>query len=232
MHSEQAYVVAPGSAAVALATRAEALERTDVLSAEERAYGASLAAPAARDDALAGRVLLRLAVEALGGGPAQALVVRRRCPRCGAAHGVATLPALGWATSLAHADGLVAVAVVPAGAAGPVGIDVERADAASVDWVLTPAERAAVADDRSAFARVWTAKEALLKATGEGVHGDLTSLAVDPASLAYVDARRRPALTGLRLHAVAAPAPYVVTLAAAADEVRVLELSRPGAGGP
>lgn len=230
MHSEQAYVVAPGSAAVALTTRAEALERTDVLSAEERAYGASLAAPAARDDALAGRVLLRLAVEALGGGPARALVVRRRCPRCGAAHGVAALPALGWATSLAHADGLVAVAVGAPGS--PVGIDVERADAASVDWVLTPAERAAVADDRSAFARVWTAKEALLKATGEGVHGDLTSLAVDPASLAYVDARRRPALTGLRLHAVAATAPYVVTLAAAADEVRVLELSRPGAGGP
>lgn len=222
MHSEQAYVVAPGIAAVALASRSAALARLDVLDEAERAYGASLAARASRDDALAGRVLLRLAVAALSGTPAGALDVRRRCARCGAAHGVATLPGLGWSTSLAHADGLVAVAVTSGGA---VGIDVERSDAPVVDWVLAPAERAVVALDPGAFARVWTAKEALLKATGEGVHGDLTSVEVDPTGLTHTDVRRRPALAGLRLHAVAAPPPYDVTLATAARDVRVRDLS-------
>jgi 4'-phosphopantetheinyl transferase len=105
------------------------------------------------------------------------------CAQCGSgAHGRPyVLPAPGWTAphvSLSRADGFVLVAVTDA---GPVGVDVERIDAAGFagfdDVALHPSERDSErAPAAAARARTWVRKESLLKALGTG-------LAVDPRSV-------------------------------------------------
>ena len=86
-------------------------------------------------------------------------------------------PRLAWPglhTSLAHCDGMVAVALCEG---GPVGVDVERNDTASLhpirDLVCAPGEAEALATPAGeADARLlalWTRKEAVLKALGLGL---------------------------------------------------------------
>jgi 4'-phosphopantetheinyl transferase len=103
------------------------------------------------------------------GATAAALSFDRTC-RCGAAHGKPMLPG-GPGFSLSHAGDLVGVAVHPD---GTVGLDVEQvravADlAALAEHVHSPAERARGRLELAAFFRTWTRKEALVKATGEGL---------------------------------------------------------------
>ena len=84
--------------------------------------------------------------------------------------------------SVSHSAGLVVVAV----ASGcPVGVDVERIstlrEPAVAELVLSPAERAAydalAPDARGpAFFRYWTRKEAVLKATGDGLRMPMSGL--------------------------------------------------------
>ncbi|WP_170297165.1 4'-phosphopantetheinyl transferase family protein [Georgenia thermotolerans] len=125
-----------------------------------------------------------------------------RCPRCGGAHGKPALPDHPrLAFSISSSGRRVVVAL--AQAAG-VGVDVERLAsarvlAAAVDdgataAVLAPAELAAyqALPERSrhgALLRWWTRKEAILKATGDG-------LAVDPAAVELSAPGAPPALTG------------------------------------
>ncbi|MDT9593066.1 4'-phosphopantetheinyl transferase superfamily protein [Nocardioides zeae] len=186
------------------------------------AWVRSLGSPQARADAAGVRAGLRwLVADVRGDDAPEDVEVRRECPRCARAHGPAVLPALGWASSVSHGGGLVAAA---AATHGPVGIDVEHRDVEVVGWALAPAERALVAMRPELFARIWTAKEALLKASGEGLDGDPASLEVDPVALTWSDRRRRPRLRGVRLHALEgpqAPWPYVATLATTADAARV-----------
>ena len=73
--------------------------------------------------------------------------------------------------SLSHTPGLVAGAVAPA---APVGIDVERHRlrdfAALAAYAFGPRERAFVAaGGMAAFYKIWTLREAMAKATGEGL---------------------------------------------------------------
>lgn len=75
--------------------------------------------------------------------------------------------------SVAHAAGLIAVAVSRDGA---VGIDLEsaRRPPSALAWVCSPAERrwlAALppADRPAGFVRLWTRKEACMKAAGTGI---------------------------------------------------------------
>jgi 4'-phosphopantetheinyl transferase len=111
------------------------------------------------------------------GATAAALVFDRTC-RCGAAHGKPVLPG-GPGFSLTHAGELVGVAVRPDEA---VGLDVEQvrdvADlAALAEHVYSPAERArAASPDRIGFFRRWTRKEALLKATGDGLATPMSAI--------------------------------------------------------
>ena len=94
----------------------------------------------------------------------------------------------GFHFSLAHSRRWVACAVAPI----PVGIDVEAADRPVPALVLdrfAPAEarlvRALPATEvRRAFYRLWTLKEAILKATGEGLRRSLASFAVSLEPLA------------------------------------------------
>lgn len=73
---------------------------------------------------------------------------------------------------------------------GPVGVDIECADAPSFagfdDVVLHPDERAASVRDR---ATSWVRKESLLKATGDG-------LGVDPRDVRLGEAADPPCLLG------------------------------------
>jgi 4'-phosphopantetheinyl transferase len=119
----------------------------------------------------------------------RAVAVTRRCDHCGSTeHGrpVVAAPATAFA-SLSRAGALVAVAV---SRTSPVGVDIESLDALASagfdDVALTAAERALVeaSGDRTLLrGLLWTSKEALLKATGEG-------LRVDPAHVGF-DAHRR-----------------------------------------
>lgn len=73
--------------------------------------------------------------------------------------------------SLAHTPGMAACAV---GDIGPLGIDVERhrsrAFAAIADYSFGPGERALVsAHGIESFYRIWTLREAMSKATGQGL---------------------------------------------------------------
>ena len=76
------------------------------------------------------------------------------------------------AISISHSAGLVAATVCRL---GPVGIDVERHDprrdvAALARYAFGPVEQAAVAQGGiEAFFRIWTLREAMSKATGEGI---------------------------------------------------------------
>jgi len=80
--------------------------------------------------------------------------------------------------SIAHTGNLVAAA---ASAIGPVGIDVEHRDPARdlnrlALAAFGPAECQAVASQGvSAFYRVWTLREAISKATGDGMTGSIAS---------------------------------------------------------
>ena len=90
--------------------------------------------------------------------------------------------------SLSRAGDRTLVAV---STAGPVGVDVERADAAAFDAfarvALHPQERADVAAART---RTWVRKESLVKATGDGLAVDLRGIRLSapdepPALLAW-----------------------------------------------
>lgn len=122
----------------------------------------------------------------LGVDPASVTFERAPCVHCGAPHGkpVVDGPHSGVVElSLSRSGGAVAVAVAPA--AVPVGIDIERcrtvrAEHLAARW-FTPTERRFVGHDSTSsdrFLRLWTRKEALLKATAEGVPGGLASVEV------------------------------------------------------
>jgi 4'-phosphopantetheinyl transferase len=133
-----------------------------------------------RDRVLLGAVLLRMAAARhLGARPGD-VAVDRTCAWCGAQHGRPRLPGSGLHASVSHSGDVVAVALT---AAGPVGVDVEAVRtidfAAVAESVSTSSERC---DLRTLtdFYTFWTRKEAVLKATGEGLSRPMTDLQVTP----------------------------------------------------
>lgn len=105
--------------------------------------------------------------------------IDRQCPDCERQHGKPVLDHPTHHVSTSQSQGLSVVAVCDD---GPVGVDVERIDATRFegfdDVALAPGERAH--DDRER-AVLWTRKEAVLKATGEGLRTDPRTVPVgDP----------------------------------------------------
>ncbi|MGY1706512.1 4'-phosphopantetheinyl transferase family protein [Geodermatophilus sp. SYSU D00697] len=141
-----------------------------------------------RHSTMASAVVRAVLGTALGVSPT-GLVVDRTCPGCGRPHGRPRLPALpDLGVSVTHSAGCVAVAVLPGGA---VGIDVEEVVRPGTDLdelasvVLAPEERAELARAplgyrHRAFTTWWTRKEALLKATGEGLSTPLETVVLSP----------------------------------------------------
>ncbi|MGZ0147447.1 4'-phosphopantetheinyl transferase family protein [Kribbella sp. WER1] len=109
--------------------------------------------------------------------PAASIRLDRSCPDCGKPHG--KVRADGVELSVTHSGDLVGVAV----ADRPVGLDVERVDAGvDVDAIARVAfgaddvralDRRTGIDKVRAFTEYWTRMEAAVKATGEGLRGEL-----------------------------------------------------------
>lgn len=113
------------------------------------------------------------------------LGLRHLCPRCGGSDHGRPLTEDGTFVSLSHSGDLHVVATT---AAGPVGVDVEAIDAARFvgfdEVALHRSERPHAPVER---ATTWVRKEALLKATGDG-------LAVDPRLIRLSDPDAPPAV--------------------------------------
>jgi 4'-phosphopantetheinyl transferase len=149
------------------------------------------------------------------------------CPRCGQPHGKPRVP--GIELSLSHSGDAVLVAVTPH---QPIGVDVEELaergeDIAGV--VLAGAERAvfdALPPDRrpAALIRYWTRKEAVLKATGDGLAVPLDRVVVsgpdeEPVVLQWTDGPDIP----VHLTDLTPPAGYLATLATLGGVLDVVE---------
>ncbi len=102
--------------------------------------------------------LARLMLAELCGGAPQALRFER------SASGRPSCPALPLSFSLSHSGGYAACAVAPC----PVGVDLEevRPLCPALLGILSEEERDWMGDDAARFARLWTAKEAMLKCRG------------------------------------------------------------------
>lgn len=87
--------------------------------------------------------------------------------------------------SISHANELVACAL----AGTPVGLDVEwrRPLPRLPEAGLSPAERAAIAEDPARFFDFWTAREAVLKAAGDLGIARLTEVALHGRQAEYAD---------------------------------------------
>jgi 4'-phosphopantetheinyl transferase len=137
-----------------------------------------------------GRVLARRAVAAQLGCDPREVELDARCTVCGGPHGRPRVLGAGDGLldlSIAHAGERVVVAV--ARGCG-VGVDVEPIGpfedlTGAAAGVLAPAERTVLAalpasERATAFFRYWTRKEALLKATGQGLTLEPAALHVAP----------------------------------------------------
>lgn len=193
-----------------------------LLAPVERDRRDGLRNPEDRDRFTLGVALSRLLLAGHLGTPPDRLAIDRTCRRCRRQHGRPQLARPAGAAgvagsvdfSVSHAGARVVVALAPAGA---VGVDVEElsrgergVEVARV--ALSAAERAvldalAPAERGAAFVRYWTRKEAVVKATGDGITAGLRRVVVsgpgEPARL--VDWEGRPDLAGrLELHDVGA----------------------------
>jgi 4'-phosphopantetheinyl transferase len=109
------------------------------------------------------------------GVPAGQLRIDRSCPECDQPHGKPTVrDAADLQVSVSHSAELVAVAVTEA---APIGVDVEfmveRDYPGLARSFLAAGERV---DDADSFYRLWTRKEALVKATGDGLRMPLPNV--------------------------------------------------------
>ncbi|WP_067488127.1 4'-phosphopantetheinyl transferase family protein [Actinomadura hibisca] len=133
-----------------------------------------------RDRFTLGVAITRLALAPLLGVAPEQVPLTRACADCGDPHGPPRVPG-GPHLSVSHSGDRVAVAISPH---GPLGVDVEQATARMADvsgHLLAPDESAA---DERALLAYWTRKEALLKATGDGLRIPLTNLHVTPPEMA------------------------------------------------
>jgi 4'-phosphopantetheinyl transferase len=152
----------------------------EVLSDGERARRGGLWDAGQRAQYTVAAALLRLVAAPLTARAAASVVVDRSCPSCGRHHGRPRLPGTGLHVSISHSGAMVAVAV---SRAGEVGVDVQQVAGDAVDelsaLVLAESEAGHVAAARDFFT-FWTRKEALVKATGDGVTVPLPEVVVTP----------------------------------------------------
>lgn len=167
----------------------------DLLDATERARLVRLKREEDRDRFVLGAALVRRLVADMEGVEAASVALDRACPRCGAQHGPVSVPGRRWRCSVAHAGSLAVAAV----ALTPVGVDLEVS--CPPDWrslvkeVVAPGEPEPV--DQAGFLSTWVRKEAVVKATREGLLRSLTTVdlsAPPPACGCWTSTCRAPPL--------------------------------------
>ncbi len=165
-----------------------------------------------------GAILVRLLLAANVGGDPGALVIDRTCPGCGEMHGRPRLPGSGVEVSISHSGDRVAVAV---GRVTGLGVDVEQTErpvdvAGLLRRVLSPDETGGPED----FTSFWTRKEAVLKATGDGLNVPMTDVTVTGADLApaLLAFRGRPELPARMRMATLSPGDGYAAALAVIDE--------------
>jgi 4'-phosphopantetheinyl transferase len=186
-----------------------------------------------RDRFTLGAALARLVLGAHLGIAPGSVPIDRTCGRCGRPHGrprLADGPAVDF--SVSHSGDIVGLAVAgnPGGSDRPepggtrVGLDVEQIAVLPedpADLVLSAAELRAfghlgAAVRPAAFFRYWVRKEALLKATGDGLLVAMTDVTVSPPDQAprLTEWRGRPGFPDrVALHDLRAPSGYAAAVA-------------------
>jgi 4'-phosphopantetheinyl transferase len=155
-----------------------------LLDDRERARAERLSRPEDRARTVLAAALVRLVgaralhLDPVGPDTVRRLDVDRRCPSCAELHGKPSI-GNGVHLSVSHAGELVMVAV---SRVAPVGVDVEPATRGAhaqvaARWACAAEERAQIADARDAL-RYWIRKEAIVKATGEGLAAPLADVRV------------------------------------------------------
>lgn len=156
----------------------------------ERQRWADYRRDADRERFLAGCALAKLVIADRTGQRPGDVSFDRTCPRCGKPHGKPAIKGSRLELSVAHSGDLVAVAVATA----PVGVDVEQLEGRSrplgggdpdalARLALADDERAALAavpppGRARAFLVAWTRKEAVTKATGDGLRAAFSDVVV------------------------------------------------------
>jgi 4'-phosphopantetheinyl transferase len=196
-----------------------------------------------------GRLLARTALASLTGISPEEVQLRTHCPHCPGPHGKPRVvgAAEGWELSISH-SGDVVVAALALGS--PLGVDVELVEPwdgpdlpPEYELVLTDIERTEAQRARACLT-YWTRKEAVLKATGEGLDTPMTDFTLSgpdqpPALLSWHQqdgTRPVPAIADLSLGedypaAVAALGVRSV-LASVHDGADLLSVRRTAAGRP
>lgn len=159
--------------------------RTSILDAVEGQRAEAYRRAADRRRFIIGCVVSRLVLAAWLDLPPERVPLDRTCHRCGAAHGRPRLSSGEIAFSVSHAGDL---AVVAFARDAEVGVDVEELSKvghpdALLPTVLAPQELADLRrhpETGRAFLSYWTRKEAVVKATGDGLSAGLTGVVVSP----------------------------------------------------
>lgn len=189
-------------------------EAIGLLSVTERERSLRLRQPQHRDEYVMAHAAWRLVIaEVLGIAPGNV-------PLASTAHGQPRLPGTGYATSLSHSGGQVAIALARTEC---VGIDIERSPPRAgmqdlLKVVCTAEESAALhslpphsRDD--ALLALWTRKEALLKAFGVGLLVPPSSVDAD-AGVSISPPALAEGSPACIVHQLALPAGWVGALAA------------------
>ncbi|CAN5444227.1 4'-phosphopantetheinyl transferase Sfp [soil metagenome] len=190
--------------------------------------------PQARERFFAGCRLARMAVSAATGVPAERVVISRQCPRCRVQHGRPRVAVRGSAShesrllndvdvSISHTGNWVVVAVH---LNGRIGVDVETADRdleieAMKGLILHPDEVVNSPSVTSAqLLRAWVRKEALLKATGDGLRLPPAGIRIsDGPTPTVVEWTERPSLPAhVTVRDLTAPVGLVGALASLTPE--------------
>jgi 4'-phosphopantetheinyl transferase len=201
-------------------------EHDELLSAEERTRRARLLSVRGRKRTTVAYALSRIVLaRELDADPAD-LRIARTCAHCGGRHGKPRVVGADLRFSIAHSAERVVVAVTRG---AEIGVDVEQVNpdlevAQLAADVLSPAERGA--NSAAGLLTYWTRKEAVLKATGDGLHVPLSDLTVTgpgepPALLDWRGSSRN-----FRLYDLHPGAGYLASLAVldrSASEIRELD---------
>ncbi len=153
------------------------LEHAAFLDPDEVARAGAFRQPADRTRFVVGAALAKHAVAHEIGATAASIRIDRRCQSCGRQHGrPRAVGVAGVHISVAHSAALVAVALTRM---APVGIDVEHRSGGRdlpAEEIVSPSEPATCVD----LLTVWCRKEAVLKATADGLRVPLTDVVLGP----------------------------------------------------